>query len=95
MQEIISVIKLALTISAFVSGLIAAVRWYQSSSANNYPDWTWNNPEPVDSELRQLELNVAMLTGMQRAASLNKAAAFWTALSIAIGTAANVISVLT
>ncbi len=66
----------------------------RSSKVNPYPDWTMENPEPVDPELKQMALNSAMMTAMTTAAELNKTAALWTTLSVALGGAASIVGSL-
>jgi hypothetical protein len=70
--------------------MVAGWYWYQAGAVTYYPDWTTEKPKPVDQNLAQIILNSAMMDGMAKAARLNKTAALWTALSLALGAAANI-----
>ena len=86
--------SIALAVCAVVTGLIAAYYWYQSSKVQIDPGWTAEHPEPVVVELRQMDLNVAIYKWAETAASLNKAAALWTALSVALAGASSIVGSL-
>lgn len=90
-------ISITFAIAAVVTGLVAAVYWYKSGTVpinqNQGPDWglpgTGVRTEPVDPDLKALDLSVASIDGilatnkaMREAARLNKIAARWTAVSV-------------
>jgi len=54
-------VSIAFAVCAVVTGIIAAYFWHQSSTIQIDPGWTREHPEPVVSELRQMDLNVAHL----------------------------------
>ena len=68
--------------AAFVTGLVAAIYWYRSSAA-------------VYGESSEIDLNEWIATTMKavnKSARLNKAAALWTAVSVACGGLASILS---
>jgi hypothetical protein len=87
-------VSLGLGFSALVSGLIAAFYWYQSSTVQPDPGWTIENPEPVVPELKQIAWHSAILAAGAKSFDLNKTAALWTALSVALGGAVSIIGSL-
>jgi len=80
---------------AFVTGLIAARYWYRSTQVVIDPGWSLPGMggyiEPVDPELRQLDMNVATDKAFQSASELNKIASYWTAASVALSGVSSVL----
>jgi hypothetical protein len=87
-------VSISLAVCALVSGLVAAFYWYQSSIVKADPGWTRDNQEPVVQELKQMAWNSAILAASTTSADLNKTAALWTALSVALGGVANIVGSL-
>jgi hypothetical protein len=87
-------VSIALAVGALVSGLIAAFYWYKSSNVDIDPGWTVEHPEPVVPELKQMGWNSAMMNAITTSATLNKTAALWTALSVALGGASTIVGSL-
>jgi hypothetical protein len=83
-------ISIGLAVCSLVFGLVAAFYWYRSSTVKPDPGWTRENPEPVVPEIRQMVWNSAILTAVTVSADLNKLAAIWTALSVALAGAASI-----
>ena len=85
---------------ASLTGLTAAWYWYGSSKVAIDPGW-WSpgNPsglmEPVELEAQQMAWTAATLTAFNKAAPLNKKAALWTAVSVALGAASAILGALT
>lgn len=83
--------SIGLAVCVVVTGLIAAYHWYQSSLVQIDPGWTTLHPEPLDEQRRQMDLNVAVNRWATAATKLNKTAALWTALSVALSGAASIV----
>jgi hypothetical protein len=75
----------ALNLLGALCGFLGAYYWYQSSRVQYFPDWNKTSQEPVDRDLRQLEINTASSKGMGEASRLNKAAALWTGAALGFG----------
>lgn len=65
----------------FVTGITAAVYWYQSSRIPATPTW---KIEPGDQQLSQAGWVAGTLEALSASARLNSRAAIWTALSVAL-----------
>jgi hypothetical protein len=78
-------VSIAFALGALVTGLTAAFHWYKASEVPIDPGWTPENPEPVDEELKQMDLNVAIIKAAGESAALNKIAALWTAAAVVLG----------
>jgi hypothetical protein len=87
----IKCITVALAAGAAVCGLIAAHYWYESGKVNIVPEWDF---ERVDERLKQMGWNAALIKANTESAALNKTAARWTALSVALGGACSIIGAI-
>jgi hypothetical protein len=87
-------VSIGLAVGALATGLIAAWFWYRSSIVQPDPGWSVANPEPVIPELRQMAWNTAILAANTKSSDLNKTAALWTALSVALSGAASILGSL-
>lgn len=64
------------------TGWRAARLWLDASKVQPDPDWTVECPEPVISELSQMDWTVAMLGAGRDSGALNARAARWTAAAV-------------
>jgi hypothetical protein len=82
--------SIALAALALGFGLLAAWFWYLASKVETLPPWSApGRIEPVIPEFSQSGWISGLLTAGQENARLNKLAAFWTAVSVAIRAASN------
>jgi hypothetical protein len=87
-------VSIGLSVCALVSRLIAAFYRYQSSVVKPDPGWSWDSPEPVVPDLRQMAWNSPILDAATKSADLNKTAALRTALAVALGGAPSIVGSL-
>jgi hypothetical protein len=92
-------ITIAFAAMAFLTGLTAAWYWYGSSKVAIDPGWrSPANPsgpmEPVEPEAQQMAWTAATLKALNEAAALNKVAASWTAVSVALNAASAILGAL-
>jgi hypothetical protein len=87
-------VSVAFALGALVTGLTEAFHWYKASEVAIDSGWTPEKPEPVDEELKQMDLNVAIIKAAQESAPLNKIAARWTAAAVVLGAVSSLIGSL-
>ena len=91
------IIAAALAVLAGITGFIAAWYWYQSSQVQIDPGWTppgTGGPVEPDGEAAQaMGWVMATMVAISKASELNKKAATWTALSVALTATASILSV--
>ena len=89
MEAIVRWMVFAFALSALVTGLVAAWRWYQSSQVPLAPGWTLPGQgggiEPLDEACKAIGWSMAILQSQAEAAALNRKAALWTAGSVLLG----------
>lgn len=94
----LKLLSIVLALGAGVTGLVAARRWYKSSQASVDPGWGLPGSgapiEPVDSELRALDVQVATDRAFGDAGALNASAARWTAASVLLSAASAIVGSL-
>lgn len=79
------VAEIAIAILAFATGLVAAWYWYRASKITADPGWGPNGlAEPGVHSAAQDAWIVAMLQSASESARLNKIAALWTAVTVAL-----------
>jgi len=79
------VAEIAIAILAFVTGLVAARYWYRASKITADPGWGPNGlAEPGVHSAAQDAWITAMLKSASESARLNKIAALWTAMAVAL-----------
>jgi len=79
------VAEIAIAILAFVTGLVAAWYWYRASKITADPGWGPNGlAEPGVHSAAQDAWIAAMLQSASESARLNKIAALWTAVTVAL-----------
>lgn len=77
--------EIAIAILAFVTGLVAAWYWYRASKITADPGWGPNGlAEPGVHSAAQDAWIAAMLQSASESARLNKIAALWTAVTVAL-----------
>ena len=90
-------IGIGLAILAGITGVIAAIYWYQSSRVPIDPIWP-DGPvglmEPGEHDASQDGWVAGMMQASTRAAQLNAKAALWTAGSVLLAAAASILSAL-
>lgn len=64
------------------TGFRAAQLWLRASTVQPDPGWTFDHPEPVIPELRQMDWTVAILNAGRDSGALNAQAARWTAAAV-------------
>jgi len=74
-----------------LTGFYAAYCWWSASMATIDPGW---KVEPGESEASQAGWIVGIMESMSKSARLNKKAALWTALSVALTSAPGILSAL-
>lgn len=88
---------IALAVLAMISGLVAAWHWRQSAKVPVDPGWGFPGGghaiEPVDQDASNTGWIVALIAAGNAAADLNRKAATWTAVSVAMGALASFVSV--
>ena len=84
-------ICIILAMAALVSGLWAAWKWYAASKIHPKPNWEF---EPVVPTLKHMGWTSATLQAFGDAGRLNASAAMWTAISVALGAASNILGSL-
>lgn len=86
----------ALALLALACGVMAARRSYQATTVPTFPAWTPpgrpGRSEPVDPEMRQVDLDLAAHEAAQKAGSFNQAAVRWTIAAVLLGAAASLAS---
>lgn len=88
-------VTVALAIIAFAVGLYAAHLWHKASRVQVIPMWVEDGRfEPVDPNLAQAEWIIALLNSATKSGDLNRRAAKWTAVAVALSTAATVIGLV-
>ncbi|MES2056274.1 MAG: hypothetical protein V4564_10070 [Pseudomonadota bacterium] len=86
-------LALGLAVVAFLAGLRAAYLWYRASRVQIVPMWGVDGRvEPVDPHLAQAEWIVALLETASKSGDLNRRAAIWTAVAVALSTASTLAS---
>ena len=88
---------IGLAILACITGVVAAIYWYQSSKVPVDPMWPQGAVGLVEPGVREESQDgwiAGMLQASARAAELNAKAALWTAGSVLLGAAASILSVL-
>ena len=82
-------VSVLLAVIAFLAGLRAAHLWYRASQVQIIPMWVSDGRiEPVAPGQAQSEWIVAMLDTATKSGNFNRRAAKWTALAVALSTAA-------
>ena len=77
--------EIVLAMLAFVTGLIAAWYWYRASKITADPGWGHNGlVEPGNRSAAKDAWIAAMLKSASESARLNKIAALWTAMAVAL-----------
>jgi hypothetical protein len=91
-------LSIGLAVVAMIAGLVAAWRWYQSSKVAIDPGWGAPGEaalmEPVDPELRALDLQVASDQAFGQTGRLNASASLWTAASVLFSAASAIVGAL-
>ena len=90
-------VSLAAVLGSLGAGLWAAWLWYLSSRVRADPNWqrdyvTGIPIQPADPMLTQMSWTDALLRASKEAADLNARAAFWTAITVVLGTLAGLAS---
>ncbi len=81
--------SVVLAIVASVAGLRAAYLWYRASRVQIEPLWAQSDRiEPVDRVQAQSEWLYGIFQASNTSADLNRRAAKWTAVAVALSTAA-------
>lgn len=88
------IVEITLAILALVTGLVAAWYWYRASKITADPGWGPNGlAEPgVQSAARDAWI-AAMLQSVSESARLNRIAALWTAVTVALAGISSVAAV--
>ena len=88
-------LSVVLAVLAFASGLWAAYLWHQASRVQVIPFQEYEGRiEPVDPHQSQAEWIIALIDTAIQAGDLNRRAAKWTALAVALSTASALLSSL-
>jgi hypothetical protein len=74
--------SVGLALLATVAGLVAAFYWYRSSKVGITP--IWGGLEPVNPLFSQMGWMAGLMQTFAESADLNKRAALWTAVSVAL-----------
>lgn len=77
-------VALVLAIAACVTGLIAAWHWYKASEIRIVPPWTPGGVRPWEQMLADYRRNEELSESTSESARLNKVAALWTAVAVAL-----------
>jgi len=79
------IVEIAIAILAAVTGMVAAGYWYRASRITADPGWGPNGlARPGIHSAEQDGWIVAMLQSASESAHLNKIAALWTAVTVAL-----------
>lgn len=88
-------VSIFLAIIAFAAGLRAAQLWHQASRVQIEPLWAQNGRlEPVDPVAAQSEWLVGIFQASNASGDLNRRAAKWSAIAVALSTAATLVGVI-
>ncbi len=75
-----------------LAGLVAAWLWYQASAVPITPPWQSHERAPVDPVQNTAGWTFASIAALDEGARLNKRAALWTAVSVALAAAQSLLS---
>lgn len=86
-------LELVLAVAAFITGLLAAGYWYKASRVQPDPSLGRGGyVEPGIHSLAQDAWNAALIQSASESARLNKIAALWTAVAVALNALAALIA---
>jgi hypothetical protein len=80
-------VSIGIAIFAFLTGLRAAHLWYRASQIQITPAWVKDGRiEPVAPGQSQVEWTNAIIQAANNSADMNRKAAIWTAVAVALST---------
>lgn len=86
-------LELVLAVAAFITGLLAAGYWYKASRVTADPEWGRNGEyRPVTHSMEQDAWIAVLIQSASESARLNKIAALWTAVAVALNALATLIA---
>lgn len=92
-------LSLFLAAIGLITGIVAACYWYKASQVTIDPGWGIPgldaHIEPVVSEMRQLDIEVATANAFHSSGYHNKWAALWTAASVILNAISSFLSSMT
>lgn len=90
-----SSIIIILSVGALLTGCLAAFYWWKASKVMVMPMYEQNGElAPLPITTNQGEWLYAVFLGIEKSGALNKTAATWTAISVALGGVSSIISAL-
>lgn len=79
---VLTVVSAISALGAVVTGLRAVWLWREASRVQIDPGWSFERPEPVIHELRQITWTAAIIEASQKSGAQNAKAAKWTAWAV-------------